>query len=199
MKHYTDSEILLSLRRREGEVVYYLSGRYLPMIRLMISKWGGTSEDAKDIFQDALLIMLQKIDRDDFILTCKFRTFLYCICENLWKNAIRKKKAFGNYFSRRIESGDEPDFTEIYDNELVEEMFNRMFDTLSPLCKSILKLYWEEIPAQDIAGKLNYAYSYVRKKKCECQEELIRKIKDLPEYKSLQASSDRAETIQYDI
>ena len=46
------------------------------MIRLMVYQLGGSSEDAKDIFQDGLKIMLGKIDNKDFVLTCKFKTYL---------------------------------------------------------------------------------------------------------------------------
>ena len=35
------------------------------MIRLMVTKMGGSVEDAKDVFQDGLIIMLEKIDNND--------------------------------------------------------------------------------------------------------------------------------------
>jgi hypothetical protein len=82
VKEYTDNEIIECLKNRQSYVVRYLSDRYMPMIRLMVFRMGGTLEDAKDIFQDGLIIMLEKIDNGDFVLTCKFRTFLYVVCEN---------------------------------------------------------------------------------------------------------------------
>ena len=62
MKEYTDNEIIECLRDRQSYVVHYLSDRYLPMIRLMVTQLGGTPEDAKDIFQEGLMVMLEKID-----------------------------------------------------------------------------------------------------------------------------------------
>ena len=47
------------------------------------------------------MIMLEKIDNKEFALTCKFKTFLYCVCENLWKSIIAKRQAAVNYFARR--------------------------------------------------------------------------------------------------
>ena len=99
MEEYTDKEIVDCLRNRQGYVVRYLSDRYLPMIRLMVTRLGGTSEDARDIFQEGLLIMLEKFDDKNFVLACKFKTLLYCICENLWKMAVKTASAM---MSRRM-------------------------------------------------------------------------------------------------
>jgi len=155
------------------------------MVRLMITQLGGTSEDAKDIFQEGLMIMLEKIDNKEFALTCKFKTFLYCVCENLWKSSIVKRKAAINYFNRRVNDDDDNDFTEIMDNRLCEEIFRDVFEKLDPVGKTILKLYWEEISPQEIADKLGYSYGYVRKKKCEAQTELIARVKEHPDYKKI--------------
>jgi len=74
-EEYTDNEIIECLRNRQSYVVHWLSDRYMPMIRLMIYQKGGTNEDARDIFQDGLIIMLEKLDDKKFNLTCKFKTF----------------------------------------------------------------------------------------------------------------------------
>jgi RNA polymerase sigma factor (sigma-70 family) len=188
VKEYTDIEIIECLRNRQSYVVHYLSDRYLPMIRLMVTQLGGSPEDAKDIFQEGLMIMLEKIDNNEFALTCKFKTFLYCVCENLWKSIIAKRQAATNYFARRTEPDDEKDFTEVMDNNLCREIFLSVFDTLDPVSKNILKLYWEEISPQEIADRLGYSYGYVRKKKCEAQAELTEKVKRHPDYKRIVGS-----------
>ncbi len=185
MKEYTDNEIIECLRTRQSYVVKYLSDRYLPMIRLMVFQMGGTMEDAKDVFQDGLIIMLEKIDSDDFILTCKFKTFLYAVCENLWKSVLDKRQAAVNYFSRRNEDEFDSDFSEIHDNRVYEEIFYEVFDTLDPACQRILKLYWEEMTPDQIAEKLGVTNGYVRKKKSEAQAQLVSKIKQHPAYREI--------------
>jgi RNA polymerase sigma factor (sigma-70 family) len=185
MKEFSDIEIVECLRNRQSYVVRYLSERYLPMIRLMVTNMGGTSEDAKDIFQDGLVIMLEKIDSDQFVLTCKFKTFLYSVCENLWKSILEKRKVANNYFTRRLDPSNDNDFTEEYDNQLYENLFNEVFQTLDPVCREILKLYWQDYSPLEIAEKLGYTYGYVRKKKCECQAELMKRITSHPKFKQI--------------
>ena len=197
MKEYTDIEIIECLRNRQSYVVHYLSDRYLPMIRLMVANLGGNPEDAKDIFQEGLMIMIEKFDNKEFSLTCKFKTFLYCVCENLWKSIIAKRQAAANYFARRTEPEDEKDFTEVMDNNMCREIFLSVFNTLDSVGKNILKLYWEGVSPQEIADRLGYSYGYVRKKKCEVQAELTEKVKKHPDYKGIVKSGIVANRVVY--
>jgi len=185
VKEYTDNEIIECLRNRQSYVVRYLSDRYLPMIRLMVTRLGGTSEDAMDIFQDGLMIIIENIDNKEFALTCKFRTFLYCICEKLWNDILVKRKAAANYFRRKLDDSDDKDFTEIMDEKLCEDIFRSVFESLEPSHKKILTLYWEDMSPQEIADKLGLTYGYVRKKKSEAQAELVRKVKSHPDYRKI--------------
>jgi RNA polymerase sigma factor (sigma-70 family) len=198
MKEYSDLEIIECLKNRESHAVRYLFDRYLPMITLMVYNTGGSWEDSKDIFQDALLIILQKIDANEFVLTCKLKTFLYCICENIWNNILSKRKAASNYLKRRSADYSDHDFTETYDNKIYENMFYDVYETLEPLCKDILALYWKDFSAKEIAEKLGYKDTYVRKKKCECQGELIRRINNLPSYKALKISQELVDATIYE-
>ena len=188
MKEYTDTEIIECLRNRQSYVVHYLFDRYMPMIRLMVYQKGGTNDDAHDIFQDGLIIMLEKLDNKEFALTCKFKTFLYCVCEHLWKSILDKRQAATNYLSKRSEPETDKDFTELIDHQIYEEIFRDVFETLDPISKKILNLYWQEVSPQEIAHKLGYTYGYVRKKKCEAQNELTEKVKKHPGYKRIRST-----------
>jgi RNA polymerase sigma factor (sigma-70 family) len=157
----------------------------MPMIRLMVYQKGGTNDDAHDIFQDGLIIMLEKLDNKEFALTCKFKTFLYCVCEHLWKSVLDKRQAATNYLSKRSEPESDKDFTELIDYQMYEEIFRDAFETLDPISKKILNLYWQEVPPHEIADKLGYSYGYVRKKKCEAQSELTEKVKRHPGYQRI--------------
>jgi RNA polymerase sigma factor (sigma-70 family) len=195
VKEYTDTEIIECLRNRQSYVVHYLSDRYMPMIRLMVYQKGGTSDDAHDIFQDGLIIMLEKLDNKEFSLTCKFKTFLYSVCEHLWKTVLDKRQAASNYLSKRDEPENEKDITEMIDHQMYEKIFHDVFETLDPISKKILTLYWQEVSPQEIADRLGYTYGYVRKKKCEAQSELTEKVKRHPGYKQIRSTEIAAREV----
>jgi RNA polymerase sigma factor (sigma-70 family) len=195
VKEYTDKEIIECLRNRQGYVVHYLSDRYMPMISMLVHENGGSNEDARDIFQDGLIIMLEKLDDNNFALTCKFKTFLYSVCENLWKNVLDRRSAANNYLVRSTEPVAEKDITEQMDNTMYNEIFQKAFKTLDPVSKKILKLYWLDKTPEEIAKKLGYTNGYVRKKKSEAQSELTGKIKNNPAFKKIQSTELAAKNI----
>ena len=163
-------------------MVKFLSENYMPVIRLMVFQGGGSAEDASDIFQDGLIIILEKIDEGNFELKCKFKTFLYSICENLWRTILDKRKAAANYLAAPGEHTIESDVTDELDHQLYETVFRDVFEEMDQTSKNILNLYWEDVPAQEIADRLGLTYGYVRKRKCEAQNELTTKIKQHPGY-----------------
>ncbi|MFZ0283197.1 MAG: sigma-70 family RNA polymerase sigma factor [Bacteroidales bacterium] len=197
MKEYTDNEIIECLRSRQGEVVPYLADRYLPMVRLMVTQLGGAPEDVKDIFQEGLMVMLEKIDDKRFALTCKFKTLFFCVCENLWKCVLTRRHSAANYFTRRVEPEEEKDLSEVIDYKSSREIMKGVLETIDPLGKSILMLYWEEMSPQQIADILGYSYGYVKKKKCEAQAELIEKVKKHPDYQKIMKSGIVAEKVVF--
>jgi RNA polymerase sigma factor (sigma-70 family) len=185
VKEFSDSEIIECLRKRQNHVVKYLSDRYLPMIRMMVFQNGGNADDANDIFQDALIIMLEKIDSNDLTLTCKFKTYLYCICENLWKRVLGKRQVAANYISSKNDDEAEKDISEEMDHQLHEQIFKDAFESMDVTSKAILNYYWQDMPPQEIADKLGLTYGYVRKRKCEAQTELTEKVKKHPAYRRI--------------
>jgi hypothetical protein len=96
-----------------------------------------------------------------------------------------------------VDPDDENDFTDHIDNKLYEDIFREVFESLDQVSKNILKLYWQDVSPQEIAGKLGYTYGYVRKKKCEAQIELTEKVKNHARYKAIISSELVAKRIVY--
>jgi DNA-directed RNA polymerase specialized sigma24 family protein len=78
---------------------------------------------------------------------------------------------------------------------MYEEIFHEAFETLDPISKKILTLYWEEKSPQEIADKLGYTNGYVRKKKCEAQNELTEKVKRHPGYMKIKRAEIMAREV----
>lgn len=186
MKKYTDQEIIQGLKSGESYAVKYLAKEYLPVIRYYISKNSGNEEDAKDVFQDALYIIIEKIHNNDFVLQGTLSTYLFAICKNLWLMVLDRQKAAKNYELRRMADQMDNDFTESVDRVFYENIFRQCFEAMDQVSKKILKMYWMEISPTEIADKLGYSYGYVRKKKSECMKELKNRIINHPDFNELE-------------
>jgi RNA polymerase sigma factor (sigma-70 family) len=151
-------------------------------------KNGGSVDDAKEIFQEGIMILLKNVDDNNFTLICKLKTYLFSICNNLWKSELLKKRTEENYHKRKVEEEHVVDFTENQDYELREKIFYCAFETLDFLHQKILNLSWQDYSLKEIADELGYTVNYVKKEKCIGKAELVRRVKSNKDYKLIMDS-----------
>ena len=186
METYTDREIIQGLKSGESYAVKFLAREFLPVISYFISKNSGNEEDAKDVFQDALFIVIEKINNNDFDVQGALSTYLFAICKHLWLIELDRQKAAKNYLLRHLIEAKEIDTSELVDTVFYENVFRQCFNAMDEISQKILKMYWMEISPIEIAEKLGYSYGYVRKRKSECMKELKNRIMVHPDYNELE-------------
>lgn len=80
----SDKQLLEGIRRGESEAIAELYEDYFPMILNMVVSNNGSSEEAQDIFQEAIIVLYDKVQDGKFELSSKLKTYLYSICRRLW-------------------------------------------------------------------------------------------------------------------
>ncbi len=170
----TDVEIVVRIKKGDESGLQYLYNKYYKMMVNMIVKNNGTEEEAKDIFQDALIVLWQKIISEQLVLTSKISTYLYSICQNLWRKELERKKKIIN------EEVDENKVSFTPSNESEKnEIINKCLNLLGDTCRKILMYYYYDgMSMQNIAIKLGFANADTAKtKKYKCKIELDELIK----------------------
>ena len=118
----------------------------------------GTVDDARDIFQEAMIVLYQKSGLPTFSLNCQIRTFLYSICRRLWL----KRLHHAGKFSAQLENLEDtvPVEEELEDHERKNDDYLLMEQAMSKIgepCKSLLDAYYmDKKNMQDIATEFGY-------------------------------------------
>ncbi len=96
MIHPSDNDILRLLQSREpasqDKAFRYLYRQYYGLVENIVTRNSGDPEDAKDVFQDGLIVLFNNVKKKDFNLSSSLKTFLYSICRNIWLMKLRKTK-----------------------------------------------------------------------------------------------------------
>jgi RNA polymerase sigma factor (sigma-70 family) len=168
-----DEEVLARIRKGDERALDYLYRKNYKMMVNMIMKNNGTEDEAKDIYQEALIVIWQKGQNPEFVLSSKLSTFLYSVCQNLWRKELERKG--------RHTSEDESNKSEIIELDKKEriEVINQCISELGETCRNILTYYYfDDMSMAEIAEKLGFANSDTAKtKKYKCKQELDRLIK----------------------
>ena len=79
-----DSEILDRIEKGDEKALDYLYKKYYRMMTKLVITNSGTEDEAKDIYQDALIVFWQKVMSGNLVLTSKISTYIYSICLKLF-------------------------------------------------------------------------------------------------------------------
>lgn len=153
------------------EVVY--QKYYRMMVRLVTSN-NGTEQEAKDVYQEAVVVFWQKAISGNLVLTSKMSTYIYSICLNLWRKELDRK-------SRH--SSEEKDTKQFQEQEKVEraKIIHECIDQLDDTCKKVLSYYYfDGMSMKEITEKIGFANTDTTKtKKYKCKKKLDEIIKSI--------------------
>lgn len=82
---------LLELKTENNLVIKKLYENNFYKISKFVEKNSGNMADAEDLFQDSMLVLIEKIRKEQFLLTASIDTYLYAICKNLWFKKLRDR------------------------------------------------------------------------------------------------------------
>lgn len=167
-----DSEILERISRGDERVLDHLYKKHYRMMTKIVLSNNGTEEEAKDVYQEALLAFWQKASSGKLVLTSKISTYLYSVCLNQWRKELDRKSRL---------SGEEVDGTEYQSHEEDERLriVKECIEELGDVCKGVLTYYYfDGLNMQEIAKKMNFANTDTAKtKKYKCKKKLDSLIK----------------------
>ena len=86
-----DAQIINYLKTNNYSKVSQKLYAYFPVIKKLVLKNNGSTADAEDVFQDALIILIKKVQANNFVLTSSLNTYLYSICRFVWNDELKKK------------------------------------------------------------------------------------------------------------
>jgi len=143
-----------------------------PAVAKYVSKMGGTFDEAKDIFQDALVAWYEKAASDGFVLRSDEKAYLFGISKNLWLKKHKHNTRHIPLDGFDAESGDAAAFS---DSKILS-----FLQTAGKKCMDLLRsFYYDQLPLNDIAE--TFGFSGIRSatvQKYKCLEKVRETVKE---------------------
>jgi len=154
----TDNEAILGILNNSESMLKRIYIAYFPMVLQLVISNNGSDDDAKDVYQEAIIVLYNKVKAGDFELSSKLKTYIYSVCRRLWLKRLSQLSRYG---------GDIRDIQEYLpvDEDLVSHeekdiQFSKMEGALSILgepCKTIIEdFYIHNRSMQEICEKFGY-------------------------------------------
>lgn len=163
---------------------------YFRMVAAYVTRNSGSNDDVRDLFQEVLVILVDKVRKPDFELKegAKLSTFLFSIARYIWLMELRRRKKMPPE-ETDPEMGLENVPDDASDHEFGDMkalIVSRLFEKLAEDCRSLLyAFYYEKTPQKEIAENMNYTENFVRVKKNRCMNALKQMLQNDPDYNNL--------------
>lgn len=156
-----------------------------PMIRNMVLKNSGTLDEAKDVFQEAIIILYQQSGKENFKLSGSTCTYLYSVARNKWLQYLRHCKRHSEIDDKMGLIDGNP-LADDDETRQKQRLFVKHFNSIGDRCQQILRLFFEGVPGEKIAEEMNFSsYEYYRVAKNRCTETLKKLIQQDSVFKEL--------------
>lgn len=174
MAPHADHRFLIALRENDSRTVAELYDDVFPRINSWIKKNNGGEEDARDLFQEALVSLYHSAHKPDYVLTCPIGALVFSICRNRWIDQLRKKsrdhrvrEVEGQRYTSDVHT--ESAYERLEEEALRKQQLDRTLNQLSETCRQLLKLLAKGVSSGEAAKKLgmnNANTVYRRKNAC---------------------------------
>jgi RNA polymerase sigma factor (sigma-70 family) len=154
----TDREVVLGILNNSADALNKLYTGHFPMILQFILNNNGDEDDAKDVYQEAIIILYNKIKSGDFELSSKLKTYIYSVCRRIWLKKLSQQSKKSNNIDD-FEDVIAVEF-DVEQHEAKDLQFEKMGESLLNLgepCKTIIQdFYINNLSMQDICEKFGY-------------------------------------------
>ena len=177
-----DSKIIELLRLGKQNKAFLKLYKNYPQVEKLILSKGGSKDDAKDIFQEALIIFYEKVTNTEFKLTSAIGTYLYSVSRFLWKDELIKRKGKSAVsLDFEFTSEEEAEFQVAIEKEAKFKQIESVLSDIGEKCFQLLKLfYYDGLKMAAIAAKVGLKSEKIAKnQKYKCLERAKLKVKAL--------------------
>ncbi|MGV3764030.1 RNA polymerase sigma factor [Parapedobacter sp.] len=131
---------------------------YFPMVLNMVVQNNGTEDEAKDVFQEAVIVLYDKVKQRDFELTSQLKTYIYSVCRRLWLKQLGSKgRTFRDVAAYEDILAVEEDLARHEERDLQLAMMEQALDELGEPCRTIIRdFYIANLSMQEICEKFGY-------------------------------------------
>jgi RNA polymerase sigma factor (sigma-70 family) len=130
------------------------------MISHLVLQNSGTEDEAKDVYQEGVMVFYEKVREGSLELSCQIKTYLYAVCRRLWLKRLAEKNRFIGRLDDHepyLETGAEEDVAQAEERD---QRFATMAEALLHIgepCRSLLEgFYLQEKSMQQLTAEFGY-------------------------------------------
>ena len=156
-----DKHLLEGLALNDRSIIEAIYRDNYPMIQALILNNSGNSDEARDIFQEAMIVVYEKAKSENFELHCQLKTYIYSVCRRLWLKRLQQLQRYGSLIENVEETVAVDEDLDLHDKHNADfVIMEQAMSKIGEPCKSLLDAYYiQKKNMQEIAADFGYTNS----------------------------------------
>ncbi len=138
-----EQKLLEGLALNDRKAIETIYRQHYNMVQSLILSNSGYPDDAKDVFQEAMIVLYEKVRSGSFELNCQLKTYLYSVCRRLWLkrlNQLQKTFPEVDNLEETVPVEEELELHEKHNLDFL--VMERSMKNLGEPCRSLLEAYY---------------------------------------------------------
>jgi RNA polymerase sigma factor (sigma-70 family) len=138
-----EQPLLEGLAKNDAKAVETIYKENYNIVQSFIINNNGTYDDARDVFQEAMIVLYENAKNESFVLTCKITTYIYSVCRRLWLKRLQQLNRYGTPVESLHEIVSVEEDVEGQEKRNLDfVIMERALGSLGEPCKSLLEAYY---------------------------------------------------------
>jgi RNA polymerase sigma factor (sigma-70 family) len=153
--------LLEGLELNDRQAIETIYSRHYSMVQSLVINNNGSADDAKDIFQEAMIVLYEKSRSGTFELHCQLKTYIYSVCRRLWLKRLQQQQKYLPEMNGLEDTVPVEDDLDRHDQQNRDfQLMEKALSSLGEPCKSLLEaFYLQKKNMSDIASGFGYTNS----------------------------------------
>lgn len=169
-----DCQLIADLKRQQNIAYGLMYELYYPVTERYILRNNGTEDDARDVFQETLLVLMDRIPKEDFQLTSSLKTYVFSIASRIWLKKLRDAKKIAGTPEHSMMPDAGATAFELKEEAATQNSFlQQVFNSVTSHCQLLLmRIFLEEARREDLVAEMGYKNTHTfdnQKYKCLMQ------------------------------
>jgi len=159
VKAELNEELLLKgLAENNSKAIETIYKQNFNIVQAFILNNNGSYDEARDIFQEAMITLYEKVQTESFVLTCKINTYVYSVCRRLWLKRLQQLGRYSNQIDGFEETLQVEDEIEAHERKNTDfAMMEKALNSIGEPCRTLLEsFYIKKIGMQELAKQFGY-------------------------------------------
>ncbi len=150
--------LLKGLAANDKQAIETIYRENYAMIQAFILNNSGSHDDARDIFQETMIVLFEKSRAETFELSSQLKTYIYSICRRLWLKKLNQMHRYNGRMDNMEETipvDEDMEWHEKRDTDF--KLMENAMSKIGEPCKSLLDAYYiQKKHMQEIAADFGY-------------------------------------------